>query len=414
MIRPTRKTSGVATLAIILAVVAILIKSLTAVFAAGSLAIFLFWRAWRFECDLASIVASLTVTRTVDRPLLRQGATATVQVGADLVTPPGIEVLIRDIPPAVAIGDAPAFRPHETATYTLRLMAPGKTAFGGVTLDLHDALFVATLSCRQHQTPGLTVFPAGVHVVDGRGEGSGDGETEVNRKVALEGQSVRGYRLYRSGDDPGQIDWKVSARHNKLHIRQMTGLEGGVPLIIVDLTPGNVDPETSTRFSMVVSSAVERALNSRSGCSLLVIAGGEVVRFIPMTLDRREAFQALGRLTPVEPGILLYRAPGPSILATRARIPAGSGGPETVYRVQLGDLLSSFTRGNRSPFASAVAAALAQVEVTGAHIYTPHTGGDVSHLIQVIHQAKTRGMRVTVHAPAGAPLLPGADTMEAL
>ncbi|NLN08399.1 MAG: DUF58 domain-containing protein, partial [Methanoculleus thermophilus] len=40
--------------------------------------------------------------------------------------------------------------------------------------------------------------------------------------------------------------------------------------------------------------------------------------------------------------------------------------------------------------------------------------GDKSHLIQFIHEAKVRGMRVILQAPAGAGTIMGVDAVEVL
>ncbi|MGB4052735.1 MAG: DUF58 domain-containing protein, partial [Methanoculleus sp.] len=91
MIRPTRTTGGIAALALALAALAIVIESAAAVLAAGSLGIFILWRAGRFARDFRDLAASLRVDRTVDRTILRQGATTNVRVRADLTSPPGME-----------------------------------------------------------------------------------------------------------------------------------------------------------------------------------------------------------------------------------------------------------------------------------------------------------------------------------
>ncbi|MCK9319885.1 MAG: DUF58 domain-containing protein, partial [Methanoculleus sp.] len=134
MIRPTRTSGGIAALALALTVTALLLANPAAALAAGSLALFLLWRGWQFERDLRAAVTSLNVTREVDRTILRQGTATAVRVKADIAVPPGMEVRVRDLPPAVASGDAPLSSPGETVTYTVRLMAPGETAFAGVVL----------------------------------------------------------------------------------------------------------------------------------------------------------------------------------------------------------------------------------------------------------------------------------------
>jgi uncharacterized protein (DUF58 family) len=414
MIRPTRTSGGVAALALALTVTALLLANPAAALAAGSLALFLLWRGWRFEQDLAAAAASLTVAREVDRTILRQGTTATVRVRADIAVPAGMEIRVRDLPPAVAAGDAPLSLPGKAAAYTLRLMAPGETAFGGVVITASDAFFSRNLVCRRFDAPQIRVFPAGT-AENGRGTGAGSGDAEVDRRTSLAGQGIRGFRPYRQGDDARQVDWKVTARRGTLYVREPTGLEGGAPLIAVDLPAHESDPETFARFSMAVSGAVEGAINSRDGCSLLVVANGEVVRFLPQTQDIREALAVLGGLAPHEPGAPLYRSPGPAVLAVRARA-ARRGGreEETAYRERLGRILSCSAELSPAPFAAAVRAALARTDADEVRLYSLLLPGDNSHLVQVVHEAKVRGMRVVLQAPAGAGTIPGVDAVEVL
>ena len=413
MIRPTRTGSGIAALALALAVTAIPLKSPAAALAAGSLAIFLLWRGWRFGHGLAAAAASLEVTREVDRTILRQGTAATVRMQADLTVPPGMDIRVRDLPPAVAVGDAPSSPPGKTAVYTIRLMAPGETIFGGVVLQANDAFFSRDLVCRRPGAPRIRVFPAGGNR-DGQGTGAGSGDIEVNRRATITGQGILGFRPYLPGDDLSMIDWKITARRDTPYVRQMAGLEGGVPLIAVDLPPRTGDAETFTRFSMAVSSAVEAAINSRNGCSLLVIAGPEVVQYLPGTMKLREALAALGGLAPLEPRAPLYRAPGPAILAARARVPQQGAGEESIYRARLGGTLSTFAGRSPAPFAATVRAAFSQTDAHEVRIYSLLPPGDTSHLIQLAHEAKVRGMRVTLRAPAGSPAIPGIDAAEVL
>lgn len=411
MIRPTRASGGIAALAIALTAVALPLANPAAALAAGSLALFLLWRGWRFQQDLAAAAATLTVAREVDRTILRQGAATAVRVQADLDVPPGMEVRFRDLPPAVAIGDAPLSLPGETAAYTVRLMAPGETAFAGVVIEASDAFFSRDLVCRLFDAPHLRVFPVGTAEA-GSGTKAGSGETEVDRRSPLTGQGIRGFRPYRKGDDPRQVDWKVSARRGTLYVRVLTGLEGGSPLIAVDLPARAGDPETNARFSMAVYGAIEAAIAARDGCSLLVVAGGEVVRFLPRTESLRECYEALGGLAPIEPRAPLYRVPGPAALAVRA---GASGDPaERAYRERLGDLVARFAAESPAPFAAAVRAALGRSGATEVRVFSLLPAGDKSHLVQIIREAKVLGLRVVLKAPAGAGVLPGIDAVEAI
>ncbi|WP_292520565.1 DUF58 domain-containing protein [Methanoculleus sp.] len=415
MFRPTWKTGGIAALALALTAVALPLANPAAALAAGSLGLFLLWRGWRFERDLAIVAASLAVEREVEPKLLRQGAMASIRVRADLSAPPGLTVRVRDLPPAVATGDPPLSPPGTVATYTVWLMAPGGTTFGGVIVEASDAYFSRDLICRHYNAPHLQVFPGGSWGV-GRGRGVRGEDTRVDRKAALAGQDVRGFRPYRSGDDPRHVDWKVTARRGTLYVREIAGLEGGIPLIAVDLpTTLNGDLTTLARFTMTVYSAAEEVINTHGNCSLLIITSGEVVRFLPGAQDIREVVAILGSLAPVEPHAPLYRASGSAVLMARMRRPAiGAGPEERAYHERLSDIISAFAAENPVPFTVAIREALSRANAVEIRLYSLLVTGDRSHLVQLANEAKSQKMRVVLKAPVGASPLPGIDAMEVL
>ena len=59
-------------------------------------------------------------------------------------------------------------------------------------------------------------------------------------------------------------------------------------------------------------------------------------------------------------------------------------------------------------------AALGQTDIREVRIYSLLLPGDRSHLVQLAHEAKVRGMRIVLKAPAGAGAIPGIDAVEAL
>ena len=106
----------------------------------------------------------------------------------------------------------------------------------------------------------------------------------------LRGQGTRSYRPFRSGDDPALMDWKLSAKYGRSFVREPTGRVGGAPLVVVDLPPADA-PGAGTVLS-AAGEAVEAAVREFGTCSLLVVAGGEVVAF----RDREADLAALVRL----------------------------------------------------------------------------------------------------------------------
>ncbi|HOZ44201.1 MAG TPA: DUF58 domain-containing protein, partial [Methanoculleus sp.] len=111
----------------------------------------------------------------------------------------------------------------------------------------------------------------------------------------------------------------------------------------------------------------------------------------------------------------LYRAPGPTVLAARARVPRrGRGEEETAYLARLCGALSAFANESPAPFAVAVRTAFSVAEAREIRVYSLLPPGDRSHLIQLAGEAKIRGMRVVLKAPAGTGTLPGVDTVEVI
>jgi hypothetical protein len=92
----------------------------------------------------------------------------------------------------------------------------------------------------------------------------------------------------------------------------------------------------------------------------------------------------------------------------------GRGEEETAYLARLCGALSAFAGENPALFAAAVRTAFSVAEAREVRVYSLLPPGDRSHLIQLAGEAKIRGMRVVLKAPAGTGTLPGVDTVEVI
>jgi ribosomal protein S5 len=92
----------------------------------------------------------------------------------------------------------------------------------------------------------------------------------------------------------------------------------------------------------------------------------------------------------------------------------GAGPEEKTYLARFASVISAFTKQSPAPFAATVRAAFGRAEASEVRIYSLLPEGDKSHLIQLAREAKVRGMRVVLKAPAGAGIIPGIDAVEVL
>lgn len=83
------------------------------------------------------------------------------------------------------------------------------------------------------------------------------------------------------------------------------------------------------------------------------------------------------------------------------------------YRRRLDDTFSAFTR-TSVPFAMVIWMVLARTDALEVKIYSLLPSGDKSHLLQLAHEARAKGMRVVFRTPAGTRAAPGVDAVEVL
>ncbi|MCS6850539.1 MAG: DUF58 domain-containing protein, partial [Gemmataceae bacterium] len=108
-----------------------------------------------------------------------------------------------------------------------------------------------------------------------------DGEHRRVRRLVERAAEIRGLRDYRSGDPPRRIDWKATARRNRLTVREY---EDTVPprltLIVEPWLPAAAAPADHERLERVLSLAagICRAWRRAAGAHLtLVLTGPEPV-----------------------------------------------------------------------------------------------------------------------------------------
>ena len=398
--RPTAWASGAVAAAAVLWTGGLAFDAPGAAAASAGLAALVGARAALFLSRTARAAEGLGVERRVERSHVRQGEPVGVATRLDLPPVPGLRVSLADLPPASA-----AYVPGETravggwARYWVRMTLPGEAAFRGVRLEARDPFFSTVLELAADRYAGtpLTVLPSDAPDRPWPAEGTVTGERERERQSVLRGQGTRSYRPFRAGDDPALVDWKLSAKFGRYFVREPTGQAGGPPLVVVDLPPR--DASAADDVLSAAAGAVGAAVAEHGTCSLLAVAGGQVVAFLDREADLAALVRQLGALAGVAPAPL-FRARDPSSLRQRLRTAERSAGaPDGRLAAAL---RASLAGAGRSPFEQDLDRVLAAAGESDVVLYSAGAG-DRSHLALLGAAVLRQGRRLRAYLPGPDP-----------
>ncbi|QYZ79569.1 DUF58 domain-containing protein [Methanofollis formosanus] len=402
--KPGPAAEGTGVLALAVTAYALLFDDPAGFVVAGALLVYLVYRAHLFLRNITRVVGSLAIFRKVERTIVRQGGGTGVETTVTYEPRPGLAVGVEDLVPPVAVQDGEqAYDTPESGKivvrHRLKFMAAGVTAFGGIRLAARDPFFSGSLDLKHSalMTPSITVIPTGTSLTSAAAGSGFDEHHEEGQAVLLKGQETRSYREYVSGDPFELVDWKLSARHGKLYIREPEAMSGGSPCVIVDLPdPGHpLSDDEMTRYSMAVNGAVEGTYRRYGVCPLLLIAGGEVVASLPPEVPEEELFGALAMVRPTEQTVPVYRYLDAATVQTHLRGVRKAPGWEGTFRERLGTFISSFgSEDGLSYFWTQVTGTLRRSRSNGVYLCTPGRG-DISHLVQVVLEARHLGFDVS-------------------
>ena len=436
--RLKRCAQGISLLVILLFACALILDDLAILLAAGTLLAGLCGLGYSFDRRFRHAVASVRVERSLERAVVRTGTTLRVTTAITLQVPAHVQASVSEILPAGVVvqdGETAASSGTSPAPVTFRLayritpVVHGTMHFSGVTLVVRDNFFENSivLSAEPFRGPVLSVQPRGLFEPSGRGLTA---ETrEIEKMAVLSGLGVRALREYYAGDDLRRIDWKLTAKHNKLFVREYTGVVNLPPLIVVDL-PWRGTPYPADAFERMVAAVagmVEHSTTMYQYSTVLLISGPNILHFIIEEKDLQRSISALREwMHPVERTAHFYRMTDRSDLRRRIRALEIQSGeiPDPSTEKFISSLkkqsLISLKAQQTHVFNAQVARTLSPLTVNEVYLFSLFLG-DASHLVQLIRQAKAMKLRVHVRTPKipdllSSPYAPGrlgADTVEA-
>lgn len=378
---------------------------------AGLLALYLYF-CHRF----AGIARTLAAERSLSRSLVRKGTTLRVSTGITVTVPACMQAIITDrVPVNAAVQDGktsvtagPGPSPQTfRLSYRITPMVHGQMAIAGITLKVSDPFFEDELELRTEPFcgPTLSVQPSGIFEPSAR---RATLETrEIERMSVHSGLGIRSLREYYAGDDLRRIDWKLSAKHDKLFVREYNAVTSFPPLIIVDL-PWKGAPYPLADFDHMVTRVagmVNYSIRTYQYVSVLIISGPNILYFIADEKDLQHCISTLREwMHPAERVVHFYHAADRADLRSHvhAAEAALDANPDPATRRYLDAIrtcyLTTLENQKMYAFTGQVARTLASVTTEETFIFSL-VCGDTSHIRQISRQAKTAKLAVHLRIP---------------
>ena len=440
--RLRRCAQGISLLVILLSASAFVLDDMAILLAGSTLLVALAALALSFDSRFCRTVGSVVITRALDRTMVRKGATVRVTTQVAVQVPAHMQVRVAEnLPSGVVVQDgetgavfdtiagSPLQPQTQKVTCRITPVVHGSMHFSGVSLTARDLFFENSidLSTEPFSGPVLFVQPRGLFEPASQRVTA---ETrEIEKMSVLSGFSIRALREYYTGDDLRRIDWKLSAKHDKLFVREYSGVMNLPPLIIVDLPwRGAPHPEQDfARMVAAVAGMAEYSVRTYQYVSVLLISGPNILQYLGEEKDLQRCMSVLREwMHPVERTVHFYRMPDRSDLRrqirTLERRSEEAQDPSTQrFLTTLHRLCLRTVQGQRTPaFTAHLIRTLSPLMADEVYIFSLFSM-DVSHLRHVIRQAKTMKLRVHVRMPGTAGLSAGpayqsqlgADTVEA-
>jgi uncharacterized protein (DUF58 family) len=415
-VRLTRCAQGIVLLIVLLSSAALVLDGMALLLAAATLLAFLTCQYLVFDHRFRQAIGSVTVQRSLERTLVRKGATLHVTTMITLQVPPHLQAGVKEIlPPGLEVQDGETAAVFDAAGspqsrrlgYLVTAVVHGQVQFSGLSLFARDTFFYNSmnLTAAPFSGPLLLVQPVGLFETSLKRTSTES--REVEKMSVLSGLGVRALREYYAGDDLRRIDWKLSAKHDKLFVREYTGMVSLPPLLIVDLPAKGAafDPRDFETMVAAVAGMAEYSVRMYQHVSVLLISGANILKYVGGEKDLRRCMSMLREwMHPAGRTVNLYRTPDRTDLRSRIRtiehLLAERADPKTTT------FLASLKKNSQAVlqhqkthvFTSQLVRTFAPLAMDEAWLYSL-CEGDTSHLRQVIRQAKTMEFSVHLRVP---------------
>lgn len=418
-----RCAQGVCGIGLLLISCGLILDDLAIIFAAGTLIAALLGQFILFDNDVRKIVTSVTCERVLSRNTVRTGTSVQVTTRFTFRGVPHMQVQITDmIPPnttliegKTTISADPSSRDQtHQCRYQIIPLIHGELFFSGISVTLRNLFFEETILLTRtgDRNPALTVMPTGFFAMPA--SESYEGSSEGRRASLRSSIDIHSLREYMAGDDLRHVDWKTSAKHDKLYVRKYTGVLSYPPLIIVDL-PWIGAPVPEKAFNRMISEVtgmVKHSLQTYQYVSVLFISGPNLRYLIR---EERNVTRCLTELRdwlhPTDRAVHFFHMSDRSDLRSSVRsletasLQTTDVQNQDYFRRLMARYHETMKHQKNPAFSGQIARAVAQIQVTEAYLFSLGIG-DTSHIRHVERPLRTQKIRVHIRIIDSPPSEP--------
>ncbi|MDO9325558.1 MAG: DUF58 domain-containing protein, partial [Methanoregula sp.] len=286
-----RCTQGICLISLLLISCAFILDDMAILFAGCSLIMGILGQYLIFDHHFREIVTSVKVQRSLSRNPVRKGTVVQVAATITFRGSSRMHVQIADQLPINTILEdgetSVTTRPDPSwqtclCNYRIIPLIHGSMHFSGISVTIRNLFFEdrIQLTRESDREPVLLILPTGLFAAPA--SELADGTRDSRKASVWTGSDVHSLREYYIGDNLAHVDWKISAKYDKIFIRKYTGLMSHPPLVIVDL-PWREVPYPENEFNRMISEVtgmVRHTLQTYQYVSVLLISGPNILHLI--------------------------------------------------------------------------------------------------------------------------------------
>ncbi len=390
--------------------------------------------AMRFRVRMHRIITSLQVRRSADDEVLQEGHPTTITTRFSCSPDAGIVVSVQDVLPPATISDPTNATAVVSADgnaiirYSLIPVGKGSIVFPGILLTVSDPFFTSSLvmGSDPFRGPELEAHPNTAFEKSSILEHTGI--LEKDTIGIYRGSGFRSIREYIHGDDVRSIDWKMTAKYDRVFIREYTTVEKYSPLIVIDL-PDRSFPVSDDQLAKLINSSTGEmvaAIRDYGTVSLFLISG---VNVIDILLEETNLKRCLALIrASAHPHYRLHHAYRWKDRASRRRFvmkirAAGSIPQKDGSSRFLGKIAQIYRQSLANPyipvFSKQMRHLIYSLQTEELVLYSLFEG-DLSHIREIARQAQMQRIRLIPRTVAGQDAIKihsikqalGMDTLE--
>jgi uncharacterized protein (DUF58 family) len=414
-----RCAQGLCFISLLLLSCALILDDMALLLAGGTLTFGILGQYFLFDNNAREIARSIAIQRTLSRNPIRKGSTVQVSAKITILVPDRMQASISDHPPSqtnlidgVTTIEARSDPSPRTYSFRYRItpMVHGMQPFSGLSVTIRNLFFEETIRLTRaaDQEPVLSVQSSGMFsppLLD-----YNDGERESRKVSVWNGSDVHSLREYIIGDDLRHVDWKMTAKYDKMVIRKYTGLMTYPPLIIVDL-PWNNAPYPENEFHRMVTEVngiVNHTLQHYNQVSVLLISGPNIIHLIEEERNIARCMSVLREwMHPAERPVHFYHMSDRSDLRSQVRIIEHFLQETTDSQIRvslelLRDRYLGILEYHRNPaFSGQAMRAISRILITEAYLFSLGTG-DTSHIRHIVRPMQFQAIKVHIRIVTAA------------